>query len=396
MRRARWIITPKLESPKPVIYHCISRAVNREFVFGDLEREQQRMFMRMYENFSGCRVLSYCFMSNHFHILLEVTPMPVGGLSDAELLRRLRAICNEVQVDEVAAELKEARNRIRKGLADEAYAAAIHARYTYRMHDLSQFMKTFTQRYTQWHNRTHRRTGRLWEDRFKSVIVEDGVACKTMAAYIDLNPVRAGLVKDPAEYRWSGYGEAVGGGAKGNGEKARAGLVRALRAHQGVGADADLWAHDVSRGKTAGTEGFGQERKRRAPKGRGTQDCVASQYRRILLAGAVEMHESRVGRGGETEVRRTRKGMSAEQAQREQERMERKLEEIPYGRMLRCRVRYFTDGAVIGSRGFVDEAFARARSRFGPKRRDGARKLKGKAAAAAGVLWSLRELKVGI
>jgi REP element-mobilizing transposase RayT len=367
MRRARWIITPKLESPKPVIYHCISRAVNREFVFGDLEREQQRMFMRMYENFSGCRVLSYCFMSNHFHILLEVTPMPAGALSDAELLRRLRAICNEVQVDEVAAELKEARNRIRKGLADEAYAAAIHARYTYRMHDLSQFMKTFTQRYTQWHNRTHRRTGRLWEDRFKSVIVEDGVACKTMAAYIDLNPVRAGLVKDPAEYRWSGYGEAVGGGAKGNGKKARAGLVRALRAHQGVGADADLWAHDVSR-----------------------------EYRRILLAGAVEMHESRVGRGGETEVRRTRKGMSAEQAQREQERMERKLEEIPYGRMLRCRVRYFTDGAVIGSRGFVDEAFARARSRFGPKRRDGARKLKGKAAAAAGVLWSLRELKVGI
>jgi hypothetical protein len=108
------------------------------------------------------------------------------------------------------------------------------------------------------------------------------------------------------------------------------------------------------------------------------------------------MHESRAGRGGETEVRRTRKGMSAEQAQREQERMERKLEEIPYGRMLRCRVRYFTDGAVIGSRGFVDEAFARARSRFGPKRRDGARKLKGKAAAAAGILWSLRELKVGI
>jgi len=35
------------------------------------------------------------------------------------------------------------------------------------------------------------------------VIVEDGVAAKTIAAYIDLNPVRAGVVKDPAEYRWS-------------------------------------------------------------------------------------------------------------------------------------------------------------------------------------------------
>jgi len=130
-------------------------------------------------------------------------------------------------------------------------------------------MKTFTQRYTQWHNRTHRRTGRLWEDRFKSVIVEDGAACRTMAAYIDLNPVRAGIVKDPAEYRWSSYGESVGGGAKGNGKKAWAGLVRAMRAHQGVGADSDLWAHDVCR------------------------EC-----RRILLAGAVEKHESRVGRSG--------------------------------------------------------------------------------------------------
>ncbi len=41
------------------------------------------------------------------------------------------------------------------------------------------------------------------------------------------------MVKDPADYRWSSYGEAIGGGAKGNGKKARAGLVRAIRAHKG-------------------------------------------------------------------------------------------------------------------------------------------------------------------
>jgi len=44
MRRARWIIHPKVESLRPVIYHCLSRVVNRGFVFGDLEREQQRKF----------------------------------------------------------------------------------------------------------------------------------------------------------------------------------------------------------------------------------------------------------------------------------------------------------------------------------------------------------------
>ena len=325
------------------------------------------MVMRMYEEFSGCRVLAYCFMSNHFHLLLEVPPAPAGGLADAELLGRLRAIYGEAQVTEVARELNEARRKVRQGLADASQVAAVHARFTYRMHNLSEFMKSFTQRYTQWHNRRHRRTGHLWEGRFKSVIVEDGAACRTMAAYIDLNPVRAGMVKDPADYRWSGYGEAVGGGPAGQGRKARAGLVRAMLAHEGVGADAALWARDVSR-----------------------------RYRRILLAGAVEKLEARVGRGGAAEVRRTRQGMSAGEAQRERERLEQRLEGMAYGRMLRCRVRYFTDGAVIGSREFVNEAFAQARERFGRRRRDGARALRGVASGAKGLLWSARALRLGV
>ena len=64
--------------------------------------------------------------------------------------------------------------------------------------------------------------------------------------------------------------------------------------------------------------------------------------------------------------------------------------------MLHCRVRYFTDGAVIGSKEFVNEAFANARERFGTKRKDGARKLKGGGATASGILWSLRDLRKGI
>jgi hypothetical protein len=109
------------------------------------------------------------------------------------------------------------------------------------MHDLSQFMKILMQRMTQWFNREHQRKGTLWEERFKSVIVESGDASRMMAAYIDLNPVRAGMVADPAEYRWSSYGEAVGGGAKGNGKKAREGLVRAIMGNKGAGFDAKKW-----------------------------------------------------------------------------------------------------------------------------------------------------------
>ena len=105
----------------------------------------------------------------------------------------------------------------------ERRRAEIRSRYTRRMHDLSEFMKSLLERFTKWFNRMHSRSGTLWEDRFKSVIVESGTAARTIAAYIDLNPVRAGMVNDPADYRWSSYGEAVGGGAKGNGKKAREG-----------------------------------------------------------------------------------------------------------------------------------------------------------------------------
>lgn len=68
----RWLAPWKDSTEKPAIYHCISRVVDRRFVFGDVEREQFRMFMRMQENFSGCRVLSYCIMSNHLWSLRDL------------------------------------------------------------------------------------------------------------------------------------------------------------------------------------------------------------------------------------------------------------------------------------------------------------------------------------
>ncbi len=133
----RWLSPWKDSTEKPAIYHCISRVVDRRFVFGDVEREHFRMFMRMQENFAGCRVLSYCIMSNHFHILLEVPPMAEGGISDEELLKRLSATNSEAFVAVVAKELTEARSQDREPWVEE-----IHARFTYRMHNLSEFMKT--------------------------------------------------------------------------------------------------------------------------------------------------------------------------------------------------------------------------------------------------------------
>ena len=365
MRKARWLGNCQNSISKPVIYHCISRVVDRRFVFAERECEAFRMFMRMYENFSGCRVLSYCVMSNHFHLLLEVPPMAEAGLSDEVLLERLSALYSEAFVAGVAAELAEARKNTAGEIAGDADArvAEIQARFTYRMHDLSQFMKGLLIRFTRWFNRTHTRTGTLWEERFKSVIVESGVAARTMAAYIDLNPVRAGMVNDPADYRWSSYGEAVGGGAKGNGKKAREGLVRAYFCDQGVGFEAEKW-RDVSR-----------------------------LYRRLMgLAlsrkpGRAEVSQAAKGLG------QTTKNTTEMLESNDNETV---LKDMGMAKMLHCRIRYFTDGAVIGSKEFVNEAFASARDRFGPKRKDGARAMKGSGSGAKGLLWSMRDLRVGI
>jgi putative transposase len=355
MKRARWLAPWKDSAVKPAIYHCISRVVDRRFVFGDAERERFRMFMRMQENFSGCRVLAYCIMSNHFHLLLEVPRMPEGGMGDEELLKRLSALYPEALVAEVAGELAEARAAGHARRVED-----IHARFTYRMHNLSEFMKTLLQRFTRWFNRTHERSGTLWEERFKSVIVESGIAARTMAAYIDLNPVRAGMETDPADYRWSSYGEAVGGGPKGNGKKAREGLVRACMSHEGVGFEAEKW-RDVSR-----------------------------IYRRIMgLALGRKSGRAEVGKGAVRVPLSTAHAMKAKDHGTV-------LPDLGMAAMLRSRVRYFTDGAVIGSREFVNEAFASARERFGPKRRDGARPMRGSGRDAKGLLWSARDLRVRV
>jgi hypothetical protein len=72
------------------------------------------------------------------------------------------------------------------------------------------------------------------------------------------------------------------------------------------------------------------------------------------------------------------------------------LRDLGMAKLLRCRVRYFTDGGVIGSREFVNAAFANARERFGPQRKDGARAMRGAGSGAKGILWSVRDLRVKV
>jgi REP element-mobilizing transposase RayT len=191
-------------------YHVVSR-INEQRYY--LKNEQKAVFLDLLQRaavFSGVELLTFCLMDNHFHLLIRV-PERVE-IDDKELLRRLKTLYREN-------EYKELLEEYRLGKKDKTGAAliAFRKRYLRRMYDLSQFMSTLKQRFSIWYNHRNERHGPLWDGRFRSVLVQSSPdelgtrALSTMAAYIELNPVRAGLVDDPVDYAWCGYGCAARG-----------------------------------------------------------------------------------------------------------------------------------------------------------------------------------------
>ena len=186
-------------------YHVMSRVAGADFLFGDREKEIFRKMMWKAARFSGVEILTYAVMSNHFHIVVRV-PLEVQ-LSDAEILKRCEVLYRKERMKEIRDEYEEWK-RVGQG-------AEYCRKYQVRMYDISAFMKTLKQRYSIYYNAEHKRVGTLWQERFRSVLVEavsgDGGALETMCAYVDLNAVRAGLVTEPEAYRWCGFAEALAG-----------------------------------------------------------------------------------------------------------------------------------------------------------------------------------------
>lgn len=206
---------------RSALYHCVSRVVDRARVFKEEEKEEFVRLMRVYERFCEVRVLDFSVMSNHFHLLLEVPVAPECGgrsWSDERVLEQLGKLYSGDEMGKRRWELEHYRAQ-----GNDEAAEQFRAKCFARMWNLSEYMKSLKQTFSQWFNSKHDRVGTLWEGRFKNELIEEGHAARTVAAYIDLNAVRAGLVKDPKDYRWCGYGEAVAGR-----KAAREGLRRVL------------------------------------------------------------------------------------------------------------------------------------------------------------------------
>ncbi|MGJ8638465.1 MAG: transposase [Opitutaceae bacterium] len=275
----------------------MTRTVNGELLFKDREKEILRKMIHQVAEFSGVEVLTYCILSNHFHVLVAVPDQ--DAVSDVELMRRYKVLYPKpTKYQEASAKVME--NQLRAGGEE---SDEIRRKLLARMSDVSEFMKAVKQRFSVWYNRSHNRYGTLWAERFKSVLVEGkGNPLQTMAAYIDLNPVRAGLVSDPKDYRFCGYAEAVVGESK---------------AKQGL---EFIWAAYADGGL----------RKNVSP-------TIALEMHRELIFGK---HASN---SGISEI-------SRKQALKV---LEKDHGQLPKATVLRCKVRYFTDGAILGSAEFV-------------------------------------------
>jgi putative transposase len=312
-------------------YHCVTRVVERRFAFGDREKEKFVDILRAYEEFCGVQVLTFCVMSNHVHVLVHVPKPPECMPDDAELVRLVQRADLSYPASDLERQLAEMR-----GCGDDAGAERLRGRFLRRMWNLAGFMQGVKQRFSQWFNARNDRAGTLWEGRFKSVLVEGtGQTLSIMAAYIDLNPVRAGIVEDPADYRWCGYAEAVVGH-----KLARLGLKKVV-----MGVLASERPGETAR----------QEMRR-----------LLARYRVYLFDNGEEREPMPHGAG-------SRRGISA----REVEAVIRSGGKMSFYQSLRCRVRYFSDGCAIGAVEFVEGVFAKHRERFGRRRKSGAREMRG-------------------
>jgi REP element-mobilizing transposase RayT len=160
----------------------MSRTALDGFPLKDVEKDYLVKLIRELGKLYFTEIIGYCIMGNHFHALIKM--LPESDFSDEEIKQRFGTFFGE------------------KRLLSDGQIPFFREKYA----NLSEFIKEIKMGFSRFYNRRHNRRGFFWGDRFKSVIVEKGETLINCLAYIDLNPVRAGIVKKPEDYRWSSMG----------------------------------------------------------------------------------------------------------------------------------------------------------------------------------------------
>lgn len=168
---------------EPAVYHVISRTALDGFPFGDTEKDFFVRSLRKISRLYFTEILGFCCLGNHFHLLVRM--LPETDYTDADIVQRYMVYYD---TDEKAFPVKRM------------------AYFREKWSNLSEFIREIKLNFSRFYNKRHNRRGYFWGDRFKSIIVENGETLINCLAYIDLNPIRAGIVDRPEDYRWSSIG----------------------------------------------------------------------------------------------------------------------------------------------------------------------------------------------
>lgn len=182
---------------QPAIYHCVTRCVRRAWLCGvdpltgvDHEQRKQAVEARIKQlgEIFAVGVYAYAVMSNHLHVVLAVEPQAAAQWTNGEVAERWLRLFPVREADR-----QEARRF--------TLLASISV-YRDRLSDLSWFMKCLDEHIARRANAEDGITGRFWEGRFKCQLLTDERALAAAMAYVDLNPVRAGIASniDDAEH----------------------------------------------------------------------------------------------------------------------------------------------------------------------------------------------------
>ena len=282
------------------VYHVMSRTALDGFPLGDIEKDFMLDLIRRYSTLYFVEILGFCHMGNHFHLLVKT--LPEYKFSDQDIKKRYVGFYGNKRV-------------FADGLVPSLRA---------KLSSLSEFVREIKVGFARYYNKRHNRRGYFWGDRFKSVIVDKGETLINCLAYIDLNPLRAGIVSRPEDYRWNSLGYHV----------------QTNNRENFLSTDFGLKEFNVNSEK---------ERIRR--------------YRRYVYeAGALNRPE---------------KGKTKVIGDRILEKERKREFELSRNDRFRYRTRYFTDSGVIGSKKFVSKTYIRFKHHFNSKNEKKPKPIKG-------------------
>ena len=188
--------TRMLVDDKPTVYHVMSRTCLNGYPLGPVEKDFLLAVIKRFASIYFCEVFGFCLMGNHFHLLVRMEPE--SAVTDEDVVARYQALHGDKDAPPLA--------------VNTEFVASLKTKWT----SLSIFMAEIKQTFSRYYNKTHGRKGYFWGGRFKSVIVQDGRTLVNCLAYIDLNPIRAGIAERPEAYRWCSLGYHLGSGNAGD------------------------------------------------------------------------------------------------------------------------------------------------------------------------------------